>query len=217
MKTRYIIYVLLFLLVGYLIYNKFYSPKAKELKASMASGGKGGKKKNGPIPVILKVVKDTTLNNIIDVTGTIDANEKVSLISQTAGNITGIYFNEGNKVQKGQLLVKVYNQDLVASLKQNAYQVALSKETEYRNRVLLKKEGRIRYFLICPECPEGTGGCDSGANQQNRDQGSFLRCDRVKKCKSGRISFPFYCYCYFGQYRSCKGHFFRSGEILTTG
>lgn len=140
MKTKYIIYVLLFLLFGYLIYNKFYSPKAKELKASMAAGGKGGKKKNGPIPVILKVVKDTTLNNIIDVTGTIDANEKVSLISQTAGNITGIYFNEGNKVQKGQLLVKVYNQDLVASLQQNKYQVALSKETEYRNRVLLKKE-----------------------------------------------------------------------------
>lgn len=139
MKTKYIIYTLLFLLLGYLIYNKFYSAKAKEAKENSASG-KNGKKKNGPVPVILKIVKDTTLNNIIDVTGTIDANEKVNLISETAGNITGIYFTEGSRVEKGKLLVKVYNQDLMASLKQNQYQVALSKETEYRNRILLQKE-----------------------------------------------------------------------------
>src|SRR6201999_1877342 len=41
---------------------------------------------------------------------------------------------------KGQLLVKVYNQDLVASLKQNEYSVALAKENEYRNKILLQKE-----------------------------------------------------------------------------
>jgi membrane fusion protein (multidrug efflux system) len=52
------------------------------------------------------VVKDTAVRNQIDITGTIDANERVNLISQTAGNITGIYFTEGTKVQKGQLLVK---------------------------------------------------------------------------------------------------------------
>lgn len=139
MKTRYIIYTLLLLLAAYLIYNKYYGTKAKELKAAIANG-KGGKKKNGPVPVVLKIVKDTAVNNIIDVTGTIDANERVNLISETAGNITGIYFNEGSRVEKGKLLVKVYNQDLMASLKQNQYQVSLAKETEYRTRVLLQKE-----------------------------------------------------------------------------
>jgi membrane fusion protein (multidrug efflux system) len=86
------------------------------------------------------IVKDTTLNDNIDVTGTIDANEKVNLTSETAGNITNIYFKEGTRVQKGQLLVKVYNQDLVASLKQNDYQVSLAKQNEYRNNILLQKE-----------------------------------------------------------------------------
>ncbi|HMG08854.1 MAG TPA: efflux RND transporter periplasmic adaptor subunit, partial [Mucilaginibacter sp.] len=75
-----------------------------------------------------------------DVTGSIDANEKVSLVSQTAGNITGIYFNEGGRVQKGQLLVKVYNQDLEASLQQVKYQETLAKQNEYRNKILLQKE-----------------------------------------------------------------------------
>lgn len=139
MKTKYIIYTALALLVAYLVYNKFFSEGAKKSAAAMASG-KGDKKKGGPVGVNVMIVKDTAVNNIIDITGTIDANEKVSLISQTAGNITGIYFNEGTRVTKGQLLVKVYNQDLEASLQQNQYQVALAKQQESRNRQLLQKE-----------------------------------------------------------------------------
>jgi membrane fusion protein (multidrug efflux system) len=140
MKTRYIIYTALALLVAYLVYNKFFSKASKESAAAMAAGGKGGKRKNGPVAVNIMIVKDTTVNNIIDVTGSIDANEKVSLVSQTAGNITGIYFTEGAKVQKGQLLVKVYNQDLEASLQQIKYQETLAKQNEYRNKILLQKE-----------------------------------------------------------------------------
>lgn len=139
MRTRYIIYIALALLIGFLIYNKFYSEKGKEAMTLRASKG-GAKRKNGPVPVNLMIVKDTTVDNNIDVTGTIDANEKVNLVSETAGAITGIYFNEGSAVKKGQLLVKVYNQDLIAALKQNDYQVALAKQNEYRNSILLQKE-----------------------------------------------------------------------------
>lgn len=148
MKTRYIVYTLIALIVAYLIYNKFFSDHAKKNQATMAAaggkGGKGGKGKgggrNGPIPVRVLIIKDTTLNNTIDVSGNIDANEKVNLISETAGNITGIYFTEGSRVTKGQLLVKVYSLDLLASLKQNDYQIALAKQNEYRNKILLQKE-----------------------------------------------------------------------------
>lgn len=139
MRTRYIIYIALALLIGFLIYNKFFSEKGKEAMALRVSKG-GAKRKNGPVPVNLMIVKDTTVDNNIDVTGTIDANEKVNLVSETAGAITGIYFNEGSTVKKGQLLVKVYNQDLIAALKQNDYQVALAKQNEYRNSILLQKE-----------------------------------------------------------------------------
>jgi len=137
MKTKYIIYTLLALLVAFLIYNKFFSKRAKQTSA--ATAGKG-KKKNGPVSVNIMVVKDTAVRNQIDITGTIDANERVNLISQTAGNITGIYFNEGTKVQKGQLLVKVYNQDLQASLQQYEAQMILARDINNRNKILLQKE-----------------------------------------------------------------------------
>jgi membrane fusion protein (multidrug efflux system) len=142
MKIRYIAYIVIAAIVCFLVYNKLWGSKAKEAQAMGAGkgGGKGGKKKGGPIPVKVMIVKDTVVINNIDVTGTIDANERVNLISQTAGNITGIFFKEGQRVSKGQLLVKVYNQDLQASLQQNQYQIALAKETEYRNKVLLQKE-----------------------------------------------------------------------------
>ncbi|MES2064118.1 MAG: efflux RND transporter periplasmic adaptor subunit [Bacteroidota bacterium] len=137
MKTKYIIYTLLALLVAFLIYNKFFSKRAKQNIA--ATAGKG-KRKNGPVSVNIMLVKDTAVRNQIDITGTIDANEKVNLISQTAGNITGIYFNEGTHVQKGQLLVKVYNQDLQASLQQYEAQMILARDINNRNKILLEKE-----------------------------------------------------------------------------
>jgi len=169
MKTRYIVYIVIAAVIGYLVYNKFFSEAAKKRDAMNAkgpggpggaggpggpggkpgaggpggpggAGGPGGGRRGGPIAVRVLVVKDTTISNNIDVTGTIDANEKVNLISEVAGRITGIYFNEGTHVNKGQLLVKVNDQDLVASLKQNAYSIALAKQNEGRNKQLLQKE-----------------------------------------------------------------------------
>lgn len=140
MKAKYIIYPLLILLIAYLVYNKFYGTRAKEMQASMAgAGGKKGKK-GGIIPVNVMIVKDTAFSSAIDVTGTISANEQVDLRSETAGNITDIFFNEGSHVEKGQVLVKVYDKDLVANLKQIQVQIKLAEQTEYRNRVLLSKE-----------------------------------------------------------------------------
>ncbi len=147
MKIRYIVYIAIALVVGYLIYNKLHGSKEKAGQAQGgggAGGGKDGKKKGGPVPVTVQIVKDTVLNNDIELTGTVDPNERVNLVSQTAGNITNIYFSEGSHVTKGQVLVKVYDQDLQASLKQTQYQLALAKENEYRNRILLEKEAVSR-------------------------------------------------------------------------
>jgi len=147
MKLRYIVYIAIALIIGYLIYNKLHGDSSKEGGPSAgAAGGKGGKDakggkgKGGPVPVMVQIVKDTVFNNTINVTGTVDPNERVSLTSQAAGNITGIYFNEGSQVTKGQVLVRVYDADLQATLKQTEYQIQLAKENEYRNRTLLQKE-----------------------------------------------------------------------------
>ncbi|GAB3923156.1 efflux RND transporter periplasmic adaptor subunit [Mucilaginibacter myungsuensis] len=151
MKLRYIVYIIIALVVGYLVFNKIWGGNSKEAAGGKdgggagggkeAKGGKGGAgKKGGPVSVKVMIVKDTTVINNIDVTGTIDANERVNLTSQTAGNITAIYFKEGQRVSKGQLLVKVYDQDLLASAQQLTYQAKLAKQVETRNKALYEKE-----------------------------------------------------------------------------
>src|ERR1700754_4022550 len=141
MKIKYIVWPLVILLIAYLVYNKFYGDKAKEMAAQTGgAGGKKGGRKGGIIPVNVMIVKDTAFSSAIDITGSISANEQVDLRSETAGNITGIFFNEGSHVEKGQTLVKVYDKDLVAQLKQIQVQIKLAEQTEYRNRVLLSKE-----------------------------------------------------------------------------
>lgn len=141
MRTKYIVYIALAIVIGFLVYNKFFSKKAQKARAEQGGGAGGAAKKGGaPVPVTILVAKDTTLNSVIQVTGTVAANEQVSLTSQIAGNITDIYFKEGQQVKKGQLLVKVYDKDLQAQLKQNEYLLKLAQQNEGRNRILLKKE-----------------------------------------------------------------------------
>src|SRR4051812_8516656 len=81
-------------------------------KTQLAKG-----KDNSPIPVNAIVIKPLELDNKIQIVGTILPNEKVELRSEISGRITGIFFNEGTRVTKGQLLVKIYDQDLQAQLK----------------------------------------------------------------------------------------------------
>ncbi|MFD1256368.1 efflux RND transporter periplasmic adaptor subunit [Mucilaginibacter terrae] len=146
MKIRYIVYIAIALIIGYLVYNKLHGDNKKNSTEQGGGGGKNtkGGKKGGPVPVMVQIVKDTVINTTIDITGTIDPNERVNLISQTAGNITAINFTEGARVTKGQVLVKVYDQDLQATLKQNEYQITLAKQNEFRNRTLLEKEAVSR-------------------------------------------------------------------------
>lgn len=140
MRTKYIVYISLAIVIGFLVYNKFFSKKADKIKFEQGSGGVGAKKGSAAVPVIILVAKDTTLNSVIQITGTVSANEQVNLTSQIAGNVTDIYFKEGQQVKKGQLLVKVYDKDLQAQLKQNEYLLKLAQQNEGRNKTLLSKE-----------------------------------------------------------------------------
>lgn len=98
-------------------------------------------KDNSPIPVNAIVINTIEVDNKIQIVGTILPNEKVELRSEIAGRITGIFFNEGAKVTKGQLLVKMYDQDLQAQLKKIKLQLELSNREEERKKKLLEIGG----------------------------------------------------------------------------
>jgi membrane fusion protein (multidrug efflux system) len=84
------------------------------------------------------VVQPRFLERKISITGSILANEEVELRSEVAGKVSGIYFAEGSRVSKGQLLVKINDNDLQAQLKKLALQDTLLSQDEFRKRALLE-------------------------------------------------------------------------------
>ncbi|WP_316850257.1 efflux RND transporter periplasmic adaptor subunit [Pedobacter agri] len=144
MKKRYIIYAVLAIGLAYLVYYRINANKKLEGKGG--AGGaqtKGGGAKGGgagaPMVVEGIVVKPTSFDTDLEVTGAIDANESVVLKSEVSGLVTGIYFTEGTNVSKGAVLVKVNDRDIQAQLQEALTKQKLSGTTENRSKQLLEK------------------------------------------------------------------------------
>lgn len=99
-----------------------------------------GAASRGALPVTGIVASLSTSSNGIPVTGTLVANEEVELVSETAGKVVEIAFEEGASVKKGALLVKVDDSDLKAQLERLEYQRKLLEAKLGRLRVLLERE-----------------------------------------------------------------------------
>ncbi len=139
MKTKYIVYTLFFIALGFLVAYRISKSKTPDKGATgMGSPGKGG-----PMPSIRVngiVVKTESFSSSLSVSGSIEANEQVELHSEISGLVTGIYFTEGSNVSKGQLLLKINDKELQAQLSQALTKQQLASESEYRAGMLLKKE-----------------------------------------------------------------------------
>jgi membrane fusion protein, multidrug efflux system len=99
--------------------------------------------KNGPkpaIPVQGFIAKFQLFDQSIQINGTLEANEMVDLRTEVSGIVDQIYFQEGQRVTKGQLLLKINDRDLRAQLAQAISRETLTKENERRAKLLLQKE-----------------------------------------------------------------------------
>ena len=96
------------------------------------------------IPVNAFVVKPFKLSSDIQAVGTLLPNEEVDLVAETTGKIIGIYFEEGQYVEKGALLLKVDDADLQAQLKRALFQQKLLSEKLERQRILFEKDAVSR-------------------------------------------------------------------------
>jgi len=86
------------------------------------------------------VIQPMPIDNIIFTTGTLLANEEVELRSETSGRITGVFFEEGKKVKKGDLLLKINDRDLQAQLRRKQLEENFAADDEYRKRALYDKQ-----------------------------------------------------------------------------
>jgi multidrug efflux system membrane fusion protein len=83
-------------------------------------GGKGGKKGGGggDVPVTVAVVSQKNVPVEINVIGNVEAYSTISVKAQIGGELTNVYFHEGDFVKKGDLLFAIDKRPFEASLSQ---------------------------------------------------------------------------------------------------
>ena len=83
------------------------------------------------------VAAPTTMRDRIRATGSLQADEAVDLSAETSGRVTGLYFQEGSRVRRGQLLVKINDAELRAQRERLRTRIELAATREDRQRKLL--------------------------------------------------------------------------------
>jgi len=136
MKFKYIIYLLLAVVLGGMI---FYRISENKQNTDGGKGkGPGGDKK--PANVTGIILKPQVFSDNLSLSGSIDANEQVEIRSEVSGIVENINFQEGTIVAKGQQLFKINDLELRAQLSQAKTKQTLASENERRARLLLQKE-----------------------------------------------------------------------------
>jgi membrane fusion protein (multidrug efflux system) len=108
--------------------------KAAEGKPAVESPGK-------PPIVDVIVASAKNLANTVEATGSIVANEYVELHPEISGRITYLHVPEGARIQQGELIARIYDDDLQAQLQKSKVQLDLFQKTEDRDRQLLAING----------------------------------------------------------------------------
>jgi membrane fusion protein (multidrug efflux system) len=128
--------VIALIILGLILYPKF-KPEEKGPVMTTTQG-------SSILPVDGKVIFPKRIENVIKITGAIIANESVALKIEISGKIEKIYFREGQRVKKGDLLLTINDDEIVAQLERLKYTQHLNEEIEYRQRQLLEKEAISR-------------------------------------------------------------------------
>ncbi|MEX0982968.1 MAG: efflux RND transporter periplasmic adaptor subunit [Bacteroidales bacterium] len=143
---RIITTLLILVVLGIILY-----PKLKPLLITENESNPGmparspGMRGNGqPLLASGYVIKPTQMNELIYSTGSLIPDEEVDLSFETSGKIVGIFFNEGTRVERGDLLAKINDKPLQAQLLKLQAQKKLSEEREFRQRQLLDRDAISR-------------------------------------------------------------------------
>lgn len=98
-------------------------------------------KKKDQVHVYTQVLRPESVSQQLTVSGSMIPANEVRLTSEAAGKITSLPLQEGQPVQKGELLVKINDNELQARLSKAQSQKKLLEQQVERNKKLLEKEG----------------------------------------------------------------------------
>lgn len=111
----------------------------------MPTGMRGGFGGNQILMSSGYVIVPTQFTEMIPpIPGSLLPDEEVDLAFETSGKVVGIFFEEGTRVKKGELLAKINDKPLQAQLLKLQAQKKLSEEKEFRQRQLLDRDAISR-------------------------------------------------------------------------
>jgi len=132
-----IIGLLLFLaVIAFLIANRMGYFSSQSSGPELISG-----RTSNILPVMAVIIEPKPMTDKITAAGTVLPDEQVEISAEASGRVVAIHFEEGTKVEKGDLLITVNNADLLAQIERNKHQVRLAEEREARQRTLLERQG----------------------------------------------------------------------------
>jgi membrane fusion protein (multidrug efflux system) len=96
--------------------------------------------RDATLTVRTEIVRSETLDEKIATVGTVLANEEVEIRSETSGTIDGVFFDEGSRVRKGDVLIKIDDDELQAQLLRATARLALAEQQERRTREMFSQQ-----------------------------------------------------------------------------
>ena len=112
-----------------------------KISSSDENSGSGGGSSQQPLGVDAYVVQTSAVQDRLFTTGTLRANESVDLTAEAAGKVTSIQFEEGSRVEQGQLLLTVNSAELQAEKQRLEYRLQLVRDRMERQQRLLEEGG----------------------------------------------------------------------------
>lgn len=101
----------------------------------------GRPRASGPMAVHAFVVSQSTISEDVEVPGTLRPFEETAIRAEVGGRVVQMNIREGSLVQKGTVLVKLFDEDLRAQLRKLRVQLQIREKTAERNRELLQING----------------------------------------------------------------------------
>lgn len=119
----------------------FFITACKDSTSPKIADKPGGGEKNKELKVEAYLIQPGSFSETLEIPGTLTANESVVIQPEISGRIVTLNVQEGRSVEKGALLVKLYDGDLVAQLHKLEVQLQLAQKTEERQSQLLRIQG----------------------------------------------------------------------------
>ncbi|MDD2491975.1 MAG: efflux RND transporter periplasmic adaptor subunit [Bacteroidales bacterium] len=147
-RQKYILYaaipvVLALSIIGY---NKIFNKPVinEEILTSQSAGKNRAAGEGRALPVSVYIAEYMTADEGRLAIGSLTPNERVDVVSELSGRVIEINFREGELVRRGDILVRLNDDELVAQFVKAEYQYKLIEQRLERQKILLERDAVSR-------------------------------------------------------------------------